>query len=79
MLSYIAYLVAEESTRRQFDVLTSPGATRPGSLSWRLSARVWAQPLAATLRGLAERLEAIADPSELEPGARHRAIAGAPR
>jgi hypothetical protein len=63
MLSYIAYLVAQESSERQF--LNSPsfdGQSRAPALSWRLSARVWAQPLAMALRGAAERLEALVPP-----------------
>jgi hypothetical protein len=65
MLSYIAYLMAQESSERQF--LSGPscdGHSRAAALSWRswLSVRVWAQPLAAALRGAAERLEALAPP-----------------
>jgi hypothetical protein len=65
MLSYIAYLVAQESSDRQF--LSAPcldSRSRAAGLSWhfRFSASLWAQPLAAALRGAAVRLEALAQP-----------------
>jgi hypothetical protein len=67
MLSYIAYLAAQESTERQFhSAPSSIGHPLATSLSrrfgFRFSARIWAQPLAAALHGAAVRLEALAQP-----------------
>jgi hypothetical protein len=71
MLNNIAYFMAEDVMRQQFQ--TAPLHTEPEAprLRWRLSVKAWTQPMATALRAAAERLETLEQPGyacELEAG-----------
>lgn len=66
MHNFVAYFMAQEVMRQQFDTAPLYRQSEAPRLRWRVSLAAWSHPLAATLRATADRLEAP-EPSGYAP------------